>query len=177
MTTTGLIHTGRVWKFGDQINTDLILPSSSFRLPQNEQHMLCLDAIRPGWAKQVASGDIIVAGENFGMGSGRPVGTILRACGIAGLVCESINGLCLRNCVNFGLPGMDCPGVAGIFEDGDLAKVDFLSGKVENLTRHKSINGKPLAPLLADIVTAGGVIQMLLREDYIHAGSFVASSS
>ena len=172
-----LIRTGRVWKFGDQINTDLIMPSSVFRLPQSEHHKRCFEAIRPGWVQAVREGDIIVAGENFGMGSGRPVGTALRACGIGGLVAESINGLCLRNCVNFSLPGIDCPGVSGIFVDGDVARIDFLSGRVENTTSGKWLQGKPLAPLLAEIVLAGGVISLLVREGYVGAEPFVAASS
>jgi len=172
-----LIRTGRVWIFGDQINTDLILPSAAFRMPKSEQHRLCFEAIHPGWVNEVRTGDIIVGGENFGMGSGRPVGTVLRACGIAGLVAESINGLCLRNCVNFSLPGIDCPGVARMFEDGDTARIDYLSGVVENLSRHRSLKGRPLAPLLAEVVLAGGVIPMLIREGYIEEESFVASPS
>jgi 3-isopropylmalate/(R)-2-methylmalate dehydratase small subunit len=175
--TKQLIHTGRVWKFGDEINTDLILPHVAFRLPKSEQHKLCFEAIRPGWVNAVRPGDLIVAGENFGMGSGRPVGPILRTCGIVGIVAESINGLCLRNCLNFSLPGIDCPGVTAIFEDGDTARVDFLTGLVENVTRGTSIQGKALAPLLAEMVMAGGVIPMLLKEGYIHAEPFVASSS
>lgn len=174
--TKRLIYAGRVWKFGDQINTDLILPHAAFRLPRSEQHKLCFEAVRPGWVDAVRPGDIIVGGENFGMGSGRPVGTVLRACGIVGLVAESINGLCLRNCVNFSLPGIDCPGVTAIFEDGDTARVDFLSGQVENVTRRKSAQGKPLAPLLAEIVIAGGVIPMLVKEGLIHEEPFAASS-
>jgi len=175
--TSELVLTGRVWTFGDQINTDLILPASTFRLPRSDHHKHCFEAIRPGWVNVVRPGDIIVGGENFGMGSGRPVGTVLRACGIAGLVAESINGLCLRNCINFSLPGIDCPGVTAIFEDGDIARVDFLSGRVENVTRRKSIQGKPLASLLAEIVIAGGVIPMLLKEGFIHEEPFVASAS
>lgn len=172
-----LRYTGRVWKFGDLINTDLIMPSKAFRLPKNEQHTLCFDAVRPGWAKEVRPGDIIVAGENFGMGSSRPIGEVLRACGIVALIAESINGLALRTCVNSSLPGINCPGVAALFEDGDIARVDFLSGKIENVTSGKSIQTRPMAPLLAEIVAAGGVIPMLVKEDCIHAEPFAAASS
>lgn len=175
--TTRLVHTGRVWKFGDLINTDMIMPSTAFRLPKSEQHTLCFEAIRPGWARQVRPGDILVAGENFGMGSGRPIGEVLRACGIVALVAESINGLALRNCVNSSLPGINCAGVSRLFEDGDTARVDFLSGKVENVTRGKSIQTHPMAPLLVEIVAAGGVIPMLVKEGYIHAEPFAAGSS
>lgn len=175
--TIKLVHTGRVWKFGDLINTDLIMPSKAFRMPKAEQHTLCFEAVRPGWAKAVRPGDIIVAGENFGMGSSRPIGEVMRACGIVALVAESINGLALRTCVNSSLPAINCSGVSKLFEDGDIARVDFLTGKVENVTRGTSIQTHPLAPPLAEIVIAGGVIPMLLKEGYIHAEPFVASSS
>ena len=86
--TIKLVHTGRVWKFGDLINTDLIMPSKAFRLPKTEQHTLCFEAVRPGWARQVKPGDIIVAGENFGMGSSRPIGEGMRAAGIVAVITE-----------------------------------------------------------------------------------------
>ena len=175
--TIKLVHTGRVWKFGDLINTDLIMPSKAFRLPKTEQHTLCFEAVRPGWARQVKPGDIIVAGENFGMGSSRPIGEVMRAAGIVAVIAESINGLAMRTCVNSSLPAINCAGVAKLFEDGDTARVDFLSGKVENLTRGSALQTHPMAPLLAEIVAAGGVIPMLLKEGYIHAEPFVAASS
>lgn len=174
---TKLIHTGRVWKFGDLINTDMIMPSAAFRLPRNEQHTLCFDAIRPGWARQVRHGDLLVAGENFGMGSSRPIGEVLRACGIVAVIAESINGLAMRNCINSSVPAISCPGVAALFEEGDTACVDFLAGHIENVTRKKSLAVAPLAPLLAEIVAAGGVIPMLLKEGCIHPEPFVAASS
>jgi 3-isopropylmalate/(R)-2-methylmalate dehydratase small subunit len=172
-----LVRTGRVWKFGDQINTDVILPSAAFRLPQSDQHKLVFEALRPGWAAMVNPGDIIVGGHNFGLGSGRPVGAVLRACGIAGLVAESINGLCLRSCVNYSLPGINCAGVSALFEEGDSARIDFLSGRVENLTRGGTLIGQPLVTLLADIVTAGGVIPMLIREGWLESTPYAAPVS
>ncbi|MGZ8201868.1 MAG: LeuD/DmdB family oxidoreductase small subunit [Burkholderiales bacterium] len=175
--TNKLLFTGRVWKFGDLINTDMIMPSAVFRLPKAEQHTLCFESIRPGWSKQVQKGDILVAGENFGMGSGRPIGEVLRACGIVGVLGESINGLAMRNCINSSLPGLSCAGVSRLFEDGDTARVDFLSGKIENVTRGTSLQTQPLAPLLVDIVEAGGVIPMLIKEGYVHAEPFAAAAS
>lgn len=172
-----LVHTGRVWVFGDNINTDLIMPNTAFRLPRAEQHTLCFEANRPGWTAMTHPGDVIVSGENFGMGSSRPVGVILRACGIAGVVAGSVNGLCLRNCINSGLPAMDCPGVRDAFEDGDEIRVDFTTGSVENLTRGVALTGKPLAPLLAGIVRAGGVIPMLVAEGLIESEPFAAVST
>ena len=172
-----LAYTGRVWKFGDLVNTDMIMPSSAFRLPKSEQHTLCFETVRPGWAKLVAPGDLLVAGENFGMGSGRPIGEVLRACGIVGVVAESVNGLALRNCVNAGLPALNCTGVAALFEDGDTARVDFLAGRIENLTRRRTLHTAPLARLLAEVIAAGGVIPMLVKSGDVEPVAFVAASS
>ncbi len=172
-----LVFTGRVWKFGDLINTDLIMPSKAFRMPKAEQHTLCFEAVRPGWARQVQPGDIIVAGENFGMGSSRPIGDVMRACGIVAVIAESINGLAMRTCVNSSLPAINCAGVAKLFDDGDTARVDFLSGKIDNVTKGTALQTHPMAPLLAEIVAAGGVIPMLIKDGYIYAEPFMASSS
>jgi 3-isopropylmalate/(R)-2-methylmalate dehydratase small subunit len=171
-----LVREGRVWKLGDNINTDLILPNVAFRLPVAEQHTLCFSANRPGWVKEVREGDLIVAGENFAMGSGRPVGAILGARGIRGVVAESVNGLGLRNCVNFSLPAIQCGGVAAAFEEGDIARIDFRAGRIENLTRSTWLQGTRLPALPADVVEAGGVAAMLIREGYIEATPFAAAS-
>lgn len=173
---TGLARSGRVFVFGDEINTDLVMPNRAFRLPQAEQHTLAFEAIRPGWVSEVRPGDLIVAGQNFGMGSSRPVGAVLRACGIAGIVAESVNGLCLRNCVNVSLPALDCPGVSSLFHDGDIAQVDYTTGLVKNLTQGTELMGKRLPPLLAEIVVAGGIIPMLVSQDLIEAVPYAAAS-
>ena len=172
-----LVQAGRVWKFGDNMNTDLIQPQTAFRLPASQRHSLCFEAVRPGWATIARQGDLLVAGTNFAMGSGRPVGAILRACGISGVVAESINGLGLRNCVNFGLPAISCAGVAEFFDEGDIARVDFASGQIVNETRGTMIAGKPLPKLLADIAVAGGVVPMLVKEGYVEDEPFVAASA
>jgi len=167
---------GRVWKFGDNINTDLIYPNTAFRAPEAEQYKLTFSANRPGWVDQVRPGDLLVGGLNFGMGSGRPSGKVLRECGIAGVVAETLNGLCLRNCVVSALPATQCKGVSGLFEEGDIGRFDFSSGLVTNVTRKRSLQGEAVAPLLLDIVAAGGVLPMLVREGYVEATAYVASA-
>lgn len=79
--------------------------------------------------------------------------------------------------MNSSLPAINCIGVSKLFNDDDIARVDFLSGKIDNLTTGKSLQTHPMAPLLAEIVAAGGVIPMLLKDGYIHAEPFNASSS
>ena len=103
---------GRVWTFGDNINTDLMLPGSLLFATEDEQKRAVFSANRPGWVDEVRPGDIIVGGLNYGMGSSRPAARSLRNLGIAALVAESINGLFFRNAVNFGLVAFECPGVA-----------------------------------------------------------------
>jgi len=169
--TRELVREGRVWKFGDNINTDLIFPNRAFRMPEQEQHTLVFSANRPGWVEQVQEGDLIVAGVNFGMGSGRPVGRLLAECGIRGVVAESVNGLCLRNCVVYSFPVIECKGVSQRFGEGDTARVDFGTGVVTNLTTGASLQGKGLPALLLDIVLSGGIIPMLVREGYIEASA------
>ena len=162
-----LVRQGRVWLFGDHVNTDLIFPNRAFRLPEPEQHRQVFSANRPGWVDKVRPGDLIVAGENFGMGSGRPVGRLLRECGIGGLVAESVNGLCLRNCITFDFPALACPGATKMFREGDEARVDFVAGEVSNLRSGETVRVPGLPPLFLDVIAAGGVVPMLIREGYI----------
>lgn len=162
-----LIREGRVWKFGDNINTDLIFPQSAFRLPVAEQRALVFSAIRPNWVAQVESGDLIIGGRNFGTGSGRPVGKVFSECGIAGLAADSINGLCVRNCINYSFPALECAEVSSLFEEGDVARIDFTAGVVHNLTRGKHRQGKPLPAFLIEMIDSGGIIPMLIRDGYI----------
>ena len=172
-----LVREGRVWIFGDDINTDLIFPSRAFRLPHQEQHREVFSANRPGWVDVVEDGDIIVAGDNFAMGSGRPVGLLLAACGIRGVVAHAVNGLGLRNCVNFGVPALSAPNVAALFEEGERARIDFTAGLVENLDRGTSMETKGLPPLFQELVENGGAIPMLVREGWIEAEPRLAAST
>jgi 3-isopropylmalate/(R)-2-methylmalate dehydratase small subunit len=148
---------GRVWKFGDDINTDLVIPGFAIYLTADEQPQHCFSANRPGWVDEVADGDVLLAGRNFGVGSGRPIGEVFVRLGITAVIAESFNGLGLRNCVNVGLPSLPCPGILDAFDEGDIAEVEPLSGLVRNLSTGVSITGNPLPPAIQEIVNAGGV--------------------
>src|SRR4029079_15427550 len=129
--------TARTWKFPDNINTDLILPNVAFYLTPQEQVRYIFRANRPGWVDEVQPGDILLGGRNFGMGSSRPAARNLKNLGLACLIADSINGLFYRNAVNFAFPAMECPGVPALFEEGDVAEVDFDTGLVTNTKRAK----------------------------------------
>ena len=158
---------GRVWKFGDDMNTDLMNPGFALHLPQDEQPQHCFSANRPGWSAQVRPGDVLVVGRNFGVGSGRPIGRILAQLGIVVIVADSFNGLALRNCVNLGMPVLECPGVTDAFEEGEVARVDWVTGSVLNVTTRARLDAVPLPEPLREIILAGGVESVLEREGYL----------
>ena len=157
----------RVWKVGDNINTDLILPIQAFYLPAAEQPKYVFHANRPGWSDLVKPGDILIGGKNFGMGSSRPAARSLKNLGIACLVAPSINGLFFRNCVNFAFPAVECPGVDDAFNEGEVAEVDFDTGVVRNTARGTTLKGRPMPPRLLELVKAGGIYPLLEREGLI----------
>ena len=156
-----MVFEARVWKFPENINTDLILPSGSIYLSPQEQARLVFRANRPGWVNEVRPGDILVAGRNFGMGSSRPASRSLKTLGIGCVVAESINGLFFRNCVNYAFPAMECPGVSDLFSEGDAAQVKFVDGSVRNATTGKALNAKVLPAKLLDLLQAGGIYPLL----------------
>ena len=159
--------TGRVWKFGDDINTDLIIPGFAILLPREDQPQHCFSANRPGWVDEVQEGDVLLAGRNFGVGSGRAIGDVFVQLGITCVVAESFNGLGLRNCINVGLPSLPCAGILDAFSEGDIAEVDWTSGAVRNVTHDRMLRGQALPSALQDIINAGGVEAMLRADGYL----------
>ena len=158
---------GRVWLFGDSINTDLMYPGFVTTLPEAERPKYCMGANRPGWSEQVREGDILVAGRNFGCGSSRPAAKSLRSLGVSGVLAESINGLFLRNAINFGLPALSLEGVSRMFGEGDIAEVDVGSGYVENVRTGETKVAVPLPQALIHIIESGGLLPLLMKEGYL----------
>ena len=109
-------------------------------------------------------GDIVVAGTNFALGSARPIGNVFARLGVAGIIASTFNGLGLRNCVNYGVHVLPCPGAVDAIADGDRIAVDWQDGTVRNLSQGSEISGKALPQALLDIAEAGGVIPVLKSE-------------
>jgi 3-isopropylmalate dehydratase small subunit len=146
---------GRVWKFGDSIETDAINPY--YRYPTMEelkQHTM--EAYRPEFPKEVKPGDILVAGRNFGCGSSRP-GLVLREVGIVAIVAESVARLFLRNSIARAVPIFMAPGITGIVEDGEALEIDYSAGFVRNAASGASVALRKLPPLIEAIFSAGGL--------------------
>jgi len=157
---------GRIWKFGEDINTDLIQPivrSAS----TTERHLMCFSANRPGWSSEVQPGDIIIAGKNFGCGSSRPAAQNFVKLGIAFIGAESVNGLFLRNSINFGLPIMTVPGVAAGFEEPDVATVDLAAGTVANSRTGQSFKFAPMPQMRLDLLAQGGLMPSMRERGLI----------
>ena len=158
---------GTVWKFGDDINTDLMLPGPLLFVGEEAQKRAVFSANRPGWVDQVQVGDIIVGGLNFGMGSSRPAARSLRNLGIAALLAESINGLFFRNAVNFGLLALECPGIHAAFEEGQTAEVSLADFTVRNRDTAALLKAQPIPAMLLDLMRNGGLYPYLEAEGLI----------
>jgi len=163
--------TGKVWRLGDNINTDLILPGRAQYFTEEEQVRCVFEANRPGWVDEVGRGDILIGGWNFGMGSSRPAARSLKNLGLACLVAESLNGLFYRNCVNWGFPALECPGVAELFAEGDTASVSFDDFTVVNQAGGASLTAGAVPAVLLATLSAGGVLPLLEQEGLIAPAS------
>ena len=159
--------TGRVWKFGENINTDLMLPGHVHAASEEEQARAVFSANRPGWVKEVVPGDFIVGGRNYGMGSSRPAARSLRNVGIACLIADSINGLFFRNCVNFGLLTVECPGVSAEFAEGQTAEVSLADFTVRNTATGKVLQALPIPDNLLALMRDGGIYPVLEKQGLI----------
>jgi 3-isopropylmalate/(R)-2-methylmalate dehydratase small subunit len=160
---------GRVWKFGDNISTDLMMPGSitypaeAGQMTPAETVPYCMSANRPGWAAEVHAGDILVAGRNFGAGSSRPAYLPLQAAGIQAVLAESAARLFYRNAINGGLVVLSCPGITALAEEGDEIEVDLVNGIVRKVGGAGELR---FPPMPADspprqVLEAGGLIPFL----------------
>jgi 3-isopropylmalate/(R)-2-methylmalate dehydratase small subunit len=158
---------GKVWTFGDDINTDLIAPTPYIYMPAKDQARHVFEANRPGWVDEMKPGDFIVAGRNFGMGSSRPAPMVLNALSVGCVLADSINALFFRNCVSFGLLALECPGVSKLFQEGQQAQVSFDDFTVRNLATGQSLAAVSVPDSLISLMRSGGIFPLLESEGLI----------
>jgi len=153
---------GKVWKFGDNIDTDVITPSVYFKLPMEELKKHVLDRIRPEFAREMKPGDVIVGGINFGCGSSREQAPVaIKALGVGAVIAESFARIFFRNAIAIGLPVIACPQISASFNDGEELNLDIRTAEITNVTRGKRLQAKPLPKEMLEVLSKGGIVPLL----------------
>jgi 3-isopropylmalate/(R)-2-methylmalate dehydratase small subunit len=158
---------GRAWLFGDSVDTDNMYPGFAMKLPIEEAAKHVFYDLRPGWTDEVAAGDIVIAGRNFGIGSSRPVAQLFKQLGVAALVADEFNSLFLRNSINFGLPAVTIPGVTDAIGDRDRVRLNVREATIQRTADGTTLSGTPLPEFVLDIVAQGGLLPKLVGDGYI----------
>lgn len=160
-----MVVEGRVWKFGDHVNTDVIIPARHLNtLDETELSKYCFSGIREDFPKDVQQGDILVAGRNFGCGSSREHAPLaIKGAGISAIVAESFARIFYRNSFNVGLPALQCIQAARGLKEGDRISMELISGRIYNYTSGKGYKATPVPEFLREMVEAGGLVQYMRK--------------
>lgn len=151
---------GRVWKYGANVDTDVIIPARYLNVSDaKELAKHCMEDIDPSFAQGVQPGDIIVATTNFGCGSSREHAPLaIKASGVACVIARSFARIFYRNAINIGLPILECDDAVDATEAGDVLQVDLASGKITNITKDKTFLAQPYPKFMLKIMAAGGLV-------------------
>ncbi len=156
-----MIVTGKAFKYGDNVDTDVIIPARYLNSSDPEhlrQH--CMEDIDKEFAATVSEGDILVAGKNFGCGSSREHAPVaIKASGISLVIAESFARIFFRNCINVGLAILECPEAAASIQKDDVIKADFDTGIIENVTRNEKYQSRPFPDFINGIIKCGGLVE------------------
>ncbi|MBC8247683.1 MAG: 3-isopropylmalate dehydratase small subunit [Deltaproteobacteria bacterium] len=158
--------TGRVFKYGSDIDTDAIIPAKYANLSDPRslgQH--CLENLDPEFARRIRPGDILMATTNFGCGSSREIAAwSIKGAEVACVVASSFARIFFRNAINIALPVLESPSAVSETESGDILNIDLLSGRVENITRKKIFVATRYPPFIRSIIDAGGLVAHIRSE-------------
>ena len=157
---------GKVFKYPDNVDTDVIIPARYLNTPDAKELALhCMDDIDTAFVKNVAVGDVIVAGWNFGCGSSREhAPLVIKTCGTGCVIAKSFARIFYRNAINIGLPILECEEAVDEIGAGDTVNVDFDTGVITNLTSGRSYQAHPFPPFIQNIIKCGGLLKSL-KED------------
>ncbi len=156
-------HKGKVWKFEDDVNTDLIIPGKYLELVDPEEMAKhAMEGIDPDFPRKIQKGDIVVGGTNFGCGSSREHAPLaLKYAGIDAVIAESFARIYYRNSINIGLPALECPGITEAVEEGDTVEVDVTGGTVKNTRTGAELPFTPLPGFMIEILGEGGLVMYI----------------
>lgn len=156
----------RIWMLGDNVNTDVIIPGRyNVTTDRAQLARYCLCEVLPEFSQQVRTGDVVMAGHNFGCGSSREhAPAALLACGVQVVIARSFARIFYRNAVNIGLPVLVCEDAVSGSADGHEIEVDLKTGGIRNITTGQTFQAEPLDPFVERIVAAGGIIEYIRQE-------------
>lgn len=156
---------GRVWKFGDNVDTDLIIPARFLNVSDKELlAQNCFADIRPDFAKNVATNDILIASSNFGCGSSREHAPwAIKTAGIGVIIAKSFARIFYRNAFNIGLPILESEEAFDTFSEGEHLSVDISSGKIMSMETDKSLMARPIPEFMRKIIQAGGLMNQVKK--------------
>ncbi|UCG09904.1 MAG: 3-isopropylmalate dehydratase small subunit [Dehalococcoidia bacterium] len=152
---------GRVHKYGADVNTDAIIPARYLNVSEPAQLTRhCMEDIDRDFVKKVKAGDIIVATTNFGCGSSREHAPLaIKASGVSCIIAQSFARIFFRNAINIGLPLLECAEAVANTGAGDILEIDLSGGKIKNLTKNMSFTATPYPDFMAELISAGGLIE------------------
>jgi 3-isopropylmalate/(R)-2-methylmalate dehydratase small subunit len=155
---------GRAWKFGDDVDTDQIIPAK-YAIYSLDEKVLGEHAMEgvpdkgEGWAKQVQRGDIMIGGSNFGCGSSREIAPVaIRASGIAAVVADSFANIFYRNSINLGFPILESPSASEGIQEGDELEIDLESGVIRNFTKGDEYRSEAFPDFIRELIEMGGLV-------------------
>ncbi len=156
---------GKAWKFGENIDTDVIIPARYLNTSDPEELAKhCMEDADPDFYSKLEPGDLVVAGKNFGCGSSREHAPIaLKAAGVGGVIAPSFARIFYRNAFNMGLPIFECKEAAEAINEGDEVEIDADSGEIRNLTTGKTFKAQPIPPFMQELIADGGLIPHVLK--------------
>jgi 3-isopropylmalate/(R)-2-methylmalate dehydratase small subunit len=154
---------GRAWKFGDNVDTDQIIPAkyAIYSLDEKKLGEHALEGVpgNEGWAQRISPGDVLVAGSNFGCGSSREIAPVaIRGAGISCVVADSYARIFFRNSINLGYPILQSPDAARSIEEGDELEVDPRAGVIRNLTRGEVYRCDAYPEFMNELIEMGGLV-------------------
>ena len=157
---SGININGKVWKYGDDVNTDLIVPGKYLELVDPQEMALhAMEGIDPEFPQRITRGDVVVGGANFGCGSSREHAPLaLKYAGVGAVIAESFARIFYRNAINVGLPALECPGIIEAVDQGDQLEVDITGGKVRNISKNVELSFIPLPGFMVEVLGEGGLV-------------------
>ena len=160
-----MILKGKAWKFGADVDTDLIIPARYLNTSDpKELAKHCMEDVDPSFASKVSPGDVIVAGNNFGCGSSREHAPIaIKTAGVSCVVAASFARIFYRNAFNLGLPILESPEAAEAVKTGDELEVDLATGKITNLSQGRTYQAQPVPPFMQELLAAGGLMPYVIK--------------